>query len=549
MCTSNLRRYGFEMQTVDGKVFKNMMAAARKVLLDQQELINELNVFPVPDGDTGTNMSLTMESALKEMKKEESEDIFDLAEAVANGSLMGARGNSGVILSQLFRGFAKSLKNKKQITAREIAVAMKNASDTAYKAVMKPTEGTILTVARESADAALLLAETDQDIEKFMKNVLQKAKESLDRTPELLKVLKDAGVVDSGGKGLVAIIEGALLGITGDVDEIKTENTIRYIDDVHYEEVDHGELEFGYCTEFIINAENVNTDVFRQKISSEGDSMLVVGNEHVVKVHIHTNHPGRVMEAAMELGSLSDIKIDNMRQQHRHKVIESTLDEEQGLNHYGMITVAMGEGLAKIMKDFNVDVIIEGGQTMNPSTEDFLKALDRINAEHIFIMPNNSNIIMAANQARDITDKKVTVIPTKTIPQGIAAVLAFNLLEDAETNTEAMSEAIQNVKTGQVTYAVRDTNFNGINIVKDELIGLSDKEIRSAGKDISRVASELIRQMVSNEDEILTIFYGEEVELEEAEKLQRLLEDAYPDLEVELYEGGQPLYYYIFSLE
>jgi len=529
------------------------MIAARQVLLDQQELINELNVFPVPDGDTGTNMSLTLESALKEMQKEESEDLFELADAVANGSLMGARGNSGVILSQLFRGFAKGLRNKKLVTAREIALAMKSASDTAYKAVMKPTEGTILTVARESADAALLLAETEQDIGQFLKCVIRKANESLERTPELLKVLKDAGVVDSGGKGLVAIMEGALQGLTGEVFEAKTDEVplrTGHEGHEHYKDIDPENLEFGYCTEFIIHAENVNPESFRETISSKGDSLLVVGNEQVVKVHIHTNHPGKVMEEAMKLGSLSDIKIDNMRRQHRHQVFENMPKEEQKPpKPYGMITVAMGDGLSRIMKDFNVDVIIEGGQTMNPSTEDFLKAIEKINAEHVLIMPNNSNIIMAANQARDITDKKVTVIPTKTIPQGIAAILAFNPEEDAEENAKAMTEVIKEVKTGQVTYAVRDTSFKEITIIKDELIGLSNQEIRSAGKDLQKVASELIEQMVSEEDELLTIYYGEDVEPEDAKKLQKLLETAYPDLEVELYEGGQPLYYYIFSLE
>ncbi len=540
-------------QTMDGKLYKNMMIAARQVLLDQQELINELNVFPVPDGDTGTNMSLTLESALKEMQKEESEDLFELADAVANGSLMGARGNSGVILSQLFRGFAKGLRNKKLVTAREIALAMKSASDTAYKAVMKPTEGTILTVARESADAALLLAETEQDIGQFLKCVIRKANESLERTPELLKVLKDAGVVDSGGKGLVAIMEGALQGLTGEVFEAKTDEVplrTGHEGHEHYKDIDPENLEFGYCTEFIIHAENVNPESFRETISSKGDSLLVVGNEQVVKVHIHTNHPGKVMEEAMKLGSLSDIKIDNMRRQHRHQVFENMPKEEQKPpKPYGMITVAMGDGLSRIMKDFNVDVIIEGGQTMNPSTEDFLKAIEKINAEHVLIMPNNSNIIMAANQARDITDKKVTVIPTKTIPQGIAAILAFNPEEDAEENAKAMTEVIKEVKTGQVTYAVRDTSFKEITIIKDELIGLSNQEIRSAGKDLQKVASELIEQMVSEEDELLTIYYGEDVEPEDAKKLQKLLETAYPDLEVELYEGGQPLYYYIFSLE
>ncbi|RQD70347.1 MAG: DAK2 domain-containing protein [Tindallia sp. MSAO_Bac2] len=546
-------------QTIDGKLYKNMMIAARQTLLDQQELINALNVFPVPDGDTGTNMSLTLESAIKELQKEESESLDELADAVANGSLMGARGNSGVILSQLFRGFAKGLKNKERVTAREIAIALKSASDTAYQAVMKPTEGTILTVARESADAALLLAETEQDIGKFMKLVIQKANESLERTPELLKVLKDAGVVDSGGKGLVAIMEGALRGLTGEKLESESVKIPEHIDKELHDLVDSDEpqdLEYGYCTEFIIHAANISPESFRERIDAEGDSMLVVGNDELIKVHIHTNHPGKVMEEALKLGSLSDIKIDNMRLQHRHQVLdaktekqEKQVKKESQAKDYGMITVVMGEGLSRIMKDFNVDVIIEGGQTMNPSTEDFLNAIKEINADHIFILPNNSNIIMAANQAREITDKNVTVIPSKTIPQGIAAILSFNQDRDPGYNEESMNASIKEVRTGQVTYAVRDTSFKGMTIVKDELIGLSDKEIRSAGKDLQKVATELIDQMTSEEDEILTIYYGEDVSLEEATKLQEILESKYPELEVEVYEGGQPLYYYIFSLE
>lgn len=530
-----------------------MMISARQSLLDQQEIINSLNVFPVPDGDTGTNMTLTVEAAIKELNKSETENIDELAEAVANGSLMGARGNSGVILSQLFRGFAKSLKTKKEITVKDIAMAMKNASDTAYQAVMKPTEGTILTVARESADAAMMLAEKEEDIERFLRLVILKANESLERTPDQLRVLKEAGVVDSGGKGLVAIMEGALKGIFGEKDFVLDKNKDNQENYPYLYEVDPGEIHFGYCTEFIINAKDADVAIFKSKITHHGDSMLVVANEKLMKVHIHTNHPGKVLEEALKIGDLTDIKIDNMKLQHQHKNFkpkeEKVTTDNVSSKPYGMISVAMGQGLKSIMEDFCVDVIIEGGQTMNPSTEDFLNAIEKIDAEHIFIMPNNSNIIMAANQAKGISDKSITVIPTKTIPQGISAILAFNPDVKPTENELAMNQAIREVKTGQVTYAVRDTSFNGMTISKDEIIGLSDKEIRSAGNNLNEVSAELVEKMITVQDEIMTIYYGEDTTLEEAKELQKQMTLKYKDVEVEVYEGGQPLYYYIISIE
>ncbi|SDY92405.1 DAK2 domain-containing protein [Tindallia californiensis] len=540
-------------QTINGKNYKSMMISARQTLLDQQEIINSLNVFPVPDGDTGTNMTLTVEAAIKELNKSETENIDELAEAVANGSLMGARGNSGVILSQLFRGFAKSLKTKKEITVKDIAMAMKNASDTAYQAVMKPTEGTILTVARESADAAMMLAEKEENVETFLRLVILKANESLERTPDQLRVLKEAGVVDSGGKGLVAIMEGALKGIFGEKDLALDMNKDKQEKHPYLYEIDPEEIHFGYCTEFIINAKDADVAIFKSKITHHGDSMLVVANEKLMKVHIHTNHPGKVLEEALKIGDLTDIKIDNMRLQHQHKNFkpkgEKATTEDVSSKPYGMISVAMGEGLKSIMEDFCVDVIIEGGQTMNPSTEDFLNAIEKIDAEHIFIMPNNSNIIMAANQAKGISGKSITVIPTKTIPQGISAILAFNPDIKPTENESAMNQAIREVKTGQVTYAVRDTSFNGMTISKNEIIGLSDKEIRSAGKNLNEVSAKLIEKMIATQDEIMTIYYGEDTTLEEAKDLQKQMNLKYKDVEVEVYEGGQPLYYYIISLE
>ncbi|MDW7670844.1 MAG: DAK2 domain-containing protein [Bacillota bacterium] len=539
-------------EIIDGKMLKRMLAAASQNLHEHKDVINALNVFPVPDGDTGTNMALTMDAALREAGKTGTERLDKLMEMAANGSLMGARGNSGVILSQLFRGFAKDIAGKEQLTTMDLAFAMKRASDTAYKAVMKPTEGTILTVARESAEKAMEVAQSVHNMDQFLQLVIQEANESLIRTPDLLKVLKDAGVVDSGGKGLVSILEGAYNGLTGkEIVPVETASIIQTIDELHQ----NASLEYGYCTEFIIHGSDNQLEQYRDKIEIYGDSMLVVGNDEVIKVHIHTNHPGKVMEEALKVGYLSDIKIDNMRLQHRHKVFHEKsetgfkADPSEETQSYGMITVAMGEGISKIFQDFTVDVVIEGGQTMNPSTEDFMNAIDKINAHHIFIMPNNGNIIMAANQAKALSTKAITVIPTKTVPQGISAVLAFNPEAAVEDNETAMNQAIGVVRTGQVTFAVRDTEMNGLAIQKGAMIGLADKEILAAGKDVTQVSLDLVGKMVREGDEILTVYYGEEISEFMAIDLEEKLTEIYPDLEVEVYYGGQPLYYYIFSLE
>lgn len=478
-----------KIEYIDGSLLKKMILSGAQSLEMNKDIVDSLNVFPVPDGDTGTNMSLTMQSAAKEVKAAKTNSLEDIANAAANGSLMGARGNSGVILSQLFRGFAKGVKGKDKINTKDLAEALKTASDTAYKAVMKPIEGTILTVARESGEAALIIAKKEKDIVSFMEKVIAEAEKSLNRTPEMLKVLKDAGVVDSGGKGLVYIFLGALGGITGNM-PVFEENDIVDSNYAHSTEEIQGEIEFGYCTEFIIRASNADTDKLKKIIQGYGDSMLVVGNENVVKVHIHTNHPGKVMEHALELGSLSDIKIDNMRLQHRHEIfdqkessdakIEKVVEKE--MKKYGFITVTMGEGLTKIFKDFTVDHVIEGGQTMNPSTEDFVKAIDNIHAETIIILPNNSNILMAASQAKAISTKNIIVIPSKSVPQGLAALLAFNPETTPEDNEETMAEAIKEVKTGQVTYAVRDTSYNDLEIHEGDILGIGDSEIKSVGK-------------------------------------------------------------------
>lgn len=546
-----------KIEYIDGHLLKKMIISGAQSLETNKEIVNALNVFPVPDGDTGTNMSLTMQSAAKEVKGTQSDLLEDIANAAANGSLMGARGNSGVILSQLFRGFAKGVKGKSQLNTKDLAEALKSGADTAYKAVMKPIEGTILTVARESAEAALIIANKEKDIVTFIEKVIKYAEKSLNRTPEMLKVLKDAGVVDSGGKGLVYIYLGALGAITGNMPVIEEEAIVdnNYIHNI--EEVD-GEIEFGYCTEFIIRSSTADINKFKKVIEGYGDSMLVVGNDSVVKVHIHTNHPGKVMEHALELGSLSDIKIDNMRLQHRHKVFNQTEDKnnanienviEKEMKKYGFITVTMGEGLTKIFKDFTVDHVIEGGQTMNPSTEDFVNAIDNINAETIFILPNNSNIFMAANQAKAISSKNIIVIPSKSVPQGLSALLAFNLESTPEENEETMIDAIKAVKTGQVTYAVRDTSYNDLEIHEGDILGIGDSEIKSVGENIKEVSIALIEEMITDESEIITIFYGCDVTEEDTKELLEVLQNKYEDIDIELYYGGQPLYYYIFSIE
>ena len=542
-----------EIEYIDGALLKKMILSGAQSLEKNKDIVNSLNVFPVPDGDTGTNMSLTMQSAVKEIRAVKTDMLEDIANAAANGSLMGARGNSGVILSQLFRGFARGIRGRNKINTRNLAEALMTASDIAYKAVMKPVEGTILTVARESAEAALIIANTEKNIVTFMEKVIIEAEKSLSQTPEKLKVLKDAGVVDSGGKGLVYIYSGALSHITGDV-HVSEEDGIVDHEYIHYIEEIEGEIEFGYCTEFIIHTNDVNINKFRRTIGEYGDSMLVVGNNDIVKVHIHTNHPGKIIEHALETGQLSDIKIDNMRLQHRHEVFKenenkTAVKNEEDMDKYGFIVVAMGEGLISIFEDFAFVHVIEGGQTMNPSTEDFVNAIKNVNAETIIILPNNSNIFMAANQAKDISDKDIIVVPSKTIPQGLAALLSFDFEAVSEDNEEAMLEAIKTVKTSQVTYAIRDTDYNSLEIHEGDILGISDDDIKSVGKDVKQVSISLMEEMITDKSEIVTIFYGSEITEKEADEILEELADKYENIDVELYYGGQPLYYYIFSIE
>ena len=543
-------------ENIDGITLKKAFIGAAHFLDKNKEEVNTLNVFPVPDGDTGTNMSLTMKASLKQILDLEEYSAGKVAMAASQGSLMGARGNSGVILSQLFRGFANGLKDKEVASTEDLAKAFKLASDTAYKAVMKPTEGTILTVARGCADYALRIYEEEKDIIIFMEKVIEEGNNVLNQTPEMLPVLKQAGVVDAGGKGLIYVLIGALNGITGkedfELEEYRKKETIEK-PIVHH--IDTGDIKFGYCTEFMVNTDYRDIDKFREEIAAFGDSLLVVGGEGLIKVHVHTNNPGDVLEKALQLGELNDIKIDNMRYQHRHIVAkeEDFKKEKEKKNSpkkkYGIITVSIGEGLDTVFKELNVDYIIPGGQTMNPSTEDILNAIDEIDGENIIILPNNGNIVLAADQAKELSDKNVYVFPTKTIPEGVSALLSFDLNSDVDENLENMTEAISYVKTAQVTYAVRDTEYNDVKIKKDNIIGIQKDDIISIGDNIEDVSFELIQKIVEEDSSLITMFYGEDIKEEEAMELCKRIEEEFEDYDIEVVFGGQPLYYYIFSIE
>ena len=546
-----------KIEILDGAMFKKALIGAAKFLEDNKEEINSLNVFPVPDGDTGTNMSLTVNSAIKQGLNIDEESVSKIALATSHGSLMGARGNSGVILSQLFRGFANGLNGKDTAETTVLADAFKQAADTAYKAVMKPTEGTILTVARECGDYALSICKEEKDILVFLKKVIEHGKIVLDKTPDMLPVLKQAGVVDAGGKGLIYVLTGAYNALSG-IDEIEVilqEKKTEIKDIVHLEHIDLGEIKYGYCTEFIINTNFSDIDKFRDDLSFQGDSLLVVGGEGLIKVHVHTNDPGIVLQKAVALGELSDIKIDNMRYQHEEVLLKTELlnlknkENNEPKKEYSFVAISIGEGIDEIFKGLNVDVLVSGGQTMNPSTEDILNAIDDTKGEYVFILPNNSNIILAAEQAKELSTRNIIVIPSKTIPQGISALLAFDEANTEKVNVENMKEAISNVKTGQVTYSVRDTEFNNNKIEKDDIIGISEGDIISNGKDINDVAMKLLEEMIDEDTSLITIIYGSDLTEDMAKDLESYLSDAYTDIDIEVVFGGQPLYYYIFSLE
>lgn len=537
---------------IDGTMLKKAFIGAANFLEKNKEEVNSLNVFPVPDGDTGTNMYLTIKSAVNQVLKVDDLSVGKIALAANNGSLMGARGNSGVILSQLFRGFANSLKGKDTADVMDIAKAFKQAADTAYKAVMKPTEGTILTVARKCAEYGMELAREESDIVVFLEKVIKRGNEVVNQTPDMLPVLKEAGVVDAGGRGLMIILTGAYNAITYkefiDDDLLKVETAEQKT--VPQETFD-SDIKYGYCTEFMINTNIDDYQFFRNELSQFGDSLLVVGGEGLIKVHIHTNNPGLVLEKALALGELNDIKIDNMRYQHRH-IMDEKMQEIQGTGEqkeYSFIVVSMGEGLNNIFKELNVDYVIPGGQTMNPSTEDILTAVNKVNGKNIIVFPNNGNIILAAEQARELSDKNVYIIPTKTIPEAISSLLAFNPDLSVEENIQNMTEAMKNVATGQVTYSVRDSEINNKKINKNDIIGISKGEIVSNGTNIEDVSVELVKNLVKEDSSLITIFYGDMIEEDEANRLGERLEKEFEDIDVEVIFGGQPIYYYIFSVE
>lgn len=537
-----------KIKHIDGEMLKKMFIQGNYSLYNNRDVVDSLNVFPVPDGDTGTNMALTFDSAINQISKLEDPSIEEVAKSAAKGSLMGARGNSGVILSQILRGFEKGCKDKEVLTSVDFANALKEASDTAYKAVMKPIEGTILTIIREASERAVELSNENIDLDNFFSAVISHAVSVLDKTPEMLDVLKQAGVVDAGGKGLVYIFKGFFEALTGkEVLEPKSKKMPLSQD----KEVSDKEIEFGYCTEFIIQGNELDGEEFKNKIKNFGDSLLVVSDDELIKVHIHTNNPGKVIEYGLNIGQLIDIKIDNMRYQHKNKhVLKDAIEKDaKDSKDYGFITVAMGEGLNSIFKDLNIDKVILGGQTMNPSTEDILKAVNEINAKNIFVLPNNSNIILAANQAKELSEKNVIVIPTKTIPQGITSMLEFDPTSIPEKNAERMSEAIEDVRTVQITYSVRDSKFKDLDIKKDDILGICDGEIDTVGNNVKDVAVDVLSKVINDEDEILTIYYGEEISEDQANEISSLIEEKHPDLDVEVYYGGQPLYYYIFSVE
>ena len=557
-------------KTINVDVLAKMFLAGAQNIEAKKGYINELNVFPVPDGDTGTNMSMTIMSAAKEVTALNNPEMKDLAKAISSGSLRGARGNSGVILSQLLRGFTKAIKEEKEIDVLALAAACQRARDTAYKAVMKPKEGTILTVASGIATKAAEMAEETDDLEVFIPAVIEYAEEVLNKTPEMLPVLKEAGVVDSGGQGLLEVIKGgydAFLGKEIDYSSIKPSTSVT-VNKVNAE--DTADIKFGYCTEFIILTEKEFTEEdeheFKKFLSSIGDSIVCVADDDVVKIHVHTNDPGLAIQKALTYGQLSKMKIDNMREEHQEKLIRDAekLAEEQAKEEaayeekktaeprkaMGFITVSIGAGMNEIFKELGADYIIEGGQTMNPSTEDMLNAIDQVNADTVFILPNNKNIILAANQAKSLVeDKEIIVIPTKTVPQGITAIINFMPDADAKTNEEAMLEEIKNVKTGQMTYAVRDTHIDDKEIHEGDIMGIGDSGILAVGKDLEETTKELIANLVDEDSELISIYYGEEVSEEEAEKFAGEIEELYPDVDVDIQFGGQPIYYYVLAVE
>ena len=556
-----------EITSINTEVLSKMFLAGAKNLDAKKEWINELNVFPVPDGDTGTNMSMTIMSAAREVSAFENPTMAQLSKAISSGSLRGARGNSGVILSQLFRGFCKVIASYDEVTVSVLSDAFQKAVETAYKAVMKPKEGTILTVAKGAADKALEMVDETEDLVVFCDEVIKHADYVLSQTPEMLPVLKQAGVVDSGGQGLMQVLKGAYDSLLGKEIDYEIEDASKGSGVVKISAETEKEIKFGYCTEFIIVLNKPLTEAeeheYKAFLESIGDSIVVVADDEIVKTHVHTNDPGLAIQKALTHGSLSKIKIDNMREEHQEKLIKDAeklaaqqkAEEEEAKadeprKDMGFISVSIGEGMNEIFKGLGVDYIIEGGQTMNPSTEDMLSAIDHVNADHIFILPNNKNIIMAANQAATLVeDKDIIVLPTKTIPQGIVAMVNYIPDYSPEENKETMLAEIGNVKTGQVTYAVRDTEIDGKTIKQDDYMGIGDSSILSVGQDLKATTLEMVDAMVDEDSAIVSIYYGTDATEEAAEEIGAVIEEKYPDVEVEINAGGQPIYYYVISVE
>lgn len=548
------------VSTIDAKLLQKMFLAGAASIDAQKDYINELNVFPVPDGDTGTNMTMTIMSAAREVEAIENPTMQTICKAMSSGSLRGARGNSGVILSQLLRGFTKEVKEYDVIDVEILAAAFTRAVDTAYKAVMKPKEGTILTVAKGGAQKAAELAGTTTDIEVFAKEVLAYMEEVLKQTPQMLPVLKEAGVVDSGGQGLVEILTGAYDSLIGKEVEYKSQQnkTTSKAESSGSNNDVSSDIKFGYCTEFIImtkkeftSKDEMNFKGFLEKI---GDSIVVVADDDIVKVHVHTNNPGLAIEQALTYGELTKLKIDNMREEHNEKLIKeqekAATQKEQPRKPVGFISVSVGSGINQIFKELGVDYIIEGGQTMNPSTEDMLNAISKVNADTIFIFPNNGNIILAAEQAKSLTkDKEIVVVPTKTVPQGITAIINYVSDRSSEDNLNTMIEEIANVKTGQVTYAVRNTVMDGVEIKENDIMGLDGKTILSVGNSISDVTIELAKKLIDEDSELVSLYYGEDVSSEDAQAVADVISEENPDIDVEVNSGGQPIYYYLLSVE
>ncbi|WP_336749779.1 DAK2 domain-containing protein [Bacillus altitudinis] len=555
------------IRNLGGRSFAKMILAGAHHLSQNAQIVDALNVFPVPDGDTGTNMNLSMTSGAKAVEETNTDHIGKVGVALSKGLLMGARGNSGVILSQLFRGFSKNIEQKETIDAKEFALALQAGVDTAYKAVMKPIEGTILTVAKDAAKKAVAVSTTEDQIDRVLELTIEEARASLDRTPDLLPVLKEVGVVDSGGKGLLCVYEGFLASLRGEELPPKTASlpTLKELVSAEHHKsaqshMNTEDIEFGYCTEFMVKFEedkqSFDENAFREELSEFGDSLLLVSDDTLAKVHIHAEQPGDVLSYAQRYGSLINMKIENMREQHSSIVNEekdhspaapkASAAEKQ---RFGVVSVAMGEGIADLFKSIGASVVIEGGQTMNPSTEDIVKAIDSIHAETVFILPNNSNIVMAAKQAATVSSREVVVIPTKTVPQGMSALLSLNEAASNEDNEAAMLEAIDHVKSGQITFAVRDTQIDGIDIAKGDYMGLYNGKITLTAKNQLDAAKELLTQMVTEDDEIVTIIKGEDASSDEMEALEAYIEDTFEDVEVEVHDGKQPLYSYILAVE